>query len=269
MTDCYAAHVRRALLLICAACAGRSAHPPPPTAKPAAVPQLAASADPAPITAPSWLGIGTDPKTTRVIQVVHGAPGDRAGVKVGDDIVSIGGEKVMDGKDIVRRARALPAGRQVAIVVRRAGEELTLSVVPEARPEHPEQALIGKPAPPFKFSLQQPAQLSGHVVLLEFWATWCGPCEITAPRLDEWHHRFPDLRIVGVTDEEAAPIAQYVAEHKLAYPVALDPGDATARAYMVQALPTIVLIDKTGIVREVHVGVPNFDALEARIQQLM
>jgi thiol-disulfide isomerase/thioredoxin len=204
-----------------------------------------------------------------VIQVVHGAPGDRGGVKVGDEIVSIGGRGVKDGKDIVQRARALTAGKPVAIVVRRGAKELTLSVVPEARPEHPEQALIGKPAPPFKFSMPQPAQLSGHVVLLDFWATWCGPCEITAPRLEEWHQRFSELRIVGVSDEDAAQVAQYVADHKLAYPMAVDPGNATAAAYMVQALPTMVLIDKAGIVREVHVGVPDLDALEARIQQLM
>jgi thiol-disulfide isomerase/thioredoxin len=263
--------VRYAILVMCAACAGRSAQPPPPAVKPAAVPQLAASADPppGPAAAPSWLGIGPDPKSTRVIQVVHGAPGDRAGVKVGDEIVSIGGRGVTDGKDIVQRARALPAGKPVAIVVRRGGQELTLSVVPEARPDHPEQSLIGKPAPPFKFSLPQPITLSGHVVLLEFWATWCGPCEITAPRLDEWHHRFPELRIVGVSDEESTQVAQYVNEHKLAYPMAFDPGNATAAAYMVQALPTLVLIDKSGIVREVHVGVPDLDALEARLQQLM
>jgi thiol-disulfide isomerase/thioredoxin len=231
---------------------------------------LASTSTPAPAgAAPSWLGIGPDPRSTRVIQVVRGAPGDRAGVRVGDEIVSIAGEPVHDAKDIVRRTRALPAGKPVAVVVRRGGQELTLSAVPESRPDHPEQALVGKPAPAFKLSGVQLSQLSGHVVLLEFWATWCGPCEITASRLDQWHHQFPQLRVVGVTDEDAAQVKEFVTEHQLAYAMALDPGSATSRAYMVQALPTLVLIDKTGIVREVHVGIPDMDALEARIQQLM
>jgi thiol-disulfide isomerase/thioredoxin len=244
--------------------------------QPVAAPQFAAKGDPAPAPAPapaaaqSWLGIGPDPRSTRVIQIVRGAPGDRAGLQVGDEIVSIAGEPMKDGKDIVQRARALPAGRPVAMVVRRGGRELTLSIVPESRPDRPEQALVGKPAPAFKFTRPfQLSQLAGHVVLLDFWATWCGPCEITASRLDEWHHQFPELRIVGISDEEAAQIQQYVAEHKLAYPMATDPGDATAHEYMVQALPTMVLIDKSGIVREVHVGIPDLDALEGRIRQLM
>src|SRR5437879_5302075 len=73
--------------------------------------------------------------------------------------------------------------------------------------EDPYKALIGKPAPDFKgeFSLNgKPTKLSdlkGKVVLLDFWAVWCGPCVSTFPHLREWHKEYKDkgLEILGVT----------------------------------------------------------------------
>ena len=226
---------------------------------------------------PAFLGVFPDPKSTHIIQVVRDSPADRAGIRLGDEIVSIDAHAVASAKEIVRNARALTIGATVPIVVRRGGTELTLSVVPEKRPSMDalQATLVGKPATDFTLpsATGGPAlalgALAGHVVVIEFWATWCGPCAITAPHLDDWHHKYADLRIVGISDEDATTIQPFAIDHKLTYPLALDPDDHATRDYLVQGLPTLVVIDKTGVVRDVRIGVPDFDEVEALITKLM
>src|SRR5262249_52233833 len=136
---------------------------------------------------------------------------------------------------------------------------------------------VGKPAPDFTVTglngaPVRLADLRGHVVILEFWATWCGPCEITAPYLDEWYgrHGRRGLRVVGISEEPAAELKKYVAEHQLGYTFASDPSNAVGGMYLVQGLPTLVVVDKAGIVRVSQIGMPDdFPALEATIKKLL
>jgi thiol-disulfide isomerase/thioredoxin len=213
---------------------------------------------------PAWIGVWPDRDQARVSQLVRGGPADRAGLRIGDVIVSIDGQAIANGTDIVVHTRALAPGKPAKFVVRRAGVENTIDVTPEPRPEQLANTIVDKPAPAIAS-----VKLDGHVVVLEFWATWCGPCEITAPQLEALHRKYPELRVIGVSDEAAVDVTKYVADHKLTYQIALDPDDTAARDYLVQALPTLVVIDKGGIVRIAEVGVPDFAELEQKIVQLM
>ena len=267
----------RALLVFVCACAAA----PPPTAKPAPAPApVAPAADPwsakAPATGrPAWIGIWPDPQSTRVLQVVPGGPASRAGIQLGDELVTIDGHATTDGRQIVELVRTLPSGKPVSFVVRRGGKQWTLTVTPDERPTVMAATLADKPAP--AFALASPAggapvklaDQAGHVVVLEFWATWCGPCSITSPHLDDWHRKYADLRVIGITDEDAQLVQQYVTDHGYGYQIAIDADDRTNRDYLVEGLPTIVVIDKTGIVRYVHIGVPDFDEVEALFTRLL
>lgn len=99
------------------------------------------------------------------------------------------------------------------------------------------------------------ASLRGRVVLLDFWATWCGPCRSIMPMLSQTQQRLGGrgLSIVGVSREQPRVISAHLARYPVTYTVARDMGGGHA-SYEVRALPTLVVIDRRGDVRLVHTG---------------
>ncbi len=110
----------------------------------------------------------------------------------------------------------------------------------------------------------------GKVVLLNFWATWCGPCLTEMPRFVEWQRQMAGLQVVGVSmDDEAAPVRAAYAKYKLNYPVVM--GDAAlGRLYDgVYGLPVTLVIDRAGVVRFRHRGAADLPVLHREIEGLM
>jgi cytochrome c-type biogenesis protein len=127
---------------------------------------------------------------------------------------------------------------------------------------------IGEQAPNFATTTDagEPFQLSnlrGQVVLLNFWATWCGPCRIEMPAFEQAYQR-GSVTLVGVNNGETAQqIADFRAEYSLTFPLALDvPGDVQ-RLYGILSYPTTFLIDRNGIIRERFFGALTEDQLDA------
>lgn len=124
------------------------------------------------------------------------------------------------------------------------------------------KAKVGEPANPFTLKTPDGKEvtldsLKGRVVLLDFWATWCGPCKMAMPTLQEISEKYADksVSVIGVlcsdTREEAA--AKYMSDKKFTYTLLLK-GDDLASSYGITGLPTMILIGKDGKIAQTWVG---------------
>ena len=135
------------------------------------------------------------------------------------------------------------------------------------------------PAPAFTLTslTGQPAALSqykGQVVMVNFWATWCGPCQQEMPLLDQMYKKYKPagFTLIGVNvDKEAPPVKDLMARKPVSFPILLDPANQVSKAYHVDEMPSSVLIDRKGEIRYVHRGYKPGDEndYQDRIRQLI
>jgi len=101
------------------------------------------------------------------------------------------------------------------------------------------------------------SEFFGEVVLVNFWATWCGSCRQQMPQLEELHEKYrrAGLVVLGINiDEERDAAVEMVAALNVSYPILFDTRKEVARAYQLGTLPLTVLIDREGTVRYVAEG---------------
>ena len=123
-------------------------------------------------------------------------------------------------------------------------------------------SLEGKSAPDFvlKASSGENLRLSeyrGDVVMINFWATWCGPCRQEMPLLDDLYGRYERVgfSLLGVNiDDDSRRAMQMIDELGVKFPVLFDETKEVSKLYDVQAMPVTVLVDREGTVRHVHHG---------------
>jgi peroxiredoxin len=97
----------------------------------------------------------------------------------------------------------------------------------------------------------------GQVVMVNFWATWCGPCQQEMPLLDQMYQKYKPagFTLIGVNvDKEAPPVKQLLERKPVSFPVLLDPANQVSKAYHVDEMPSSVIIDRKGQIRYVHRG---------------
>lgn len=120
----------------------------------------------------------------------------------------------------------------------------------------------GQPAPDFALRSSSGANLRlseyrGDVVMINFWATWCGPCRQEMPLLDELYTRYQRVgfNLLGVNiDDDSGRAMDMAKELGVSFPVLFDAQKEVSKLYAVEAMPVTVLVDREGTIRFVHHG---------------
>jgi cytochrome c biogenesis protein CcmG/thiol:disulfide interchange protein DsbE len=132
---------------------------------------------------------------------------------------------------------------------------------------HPAQT--GKPAPDFTVSdgstSVQLSKYRGKVVVLNFWATWCGPCIVELPSLLQLHHDQPNLVILGVSiDEDPDAYKTFLARRHVDFITVRDPSQSAAKLFHTEMWPETYVIDRNGKIRSKYVGATDWSDPEIR-----
>ena len=121
---------------------------------------------------------------------------------------------------------------------------------------------VSGPAPGFALESRHGGMVSldehrGNVVMINFWATWCGPCRQEMPHLEALHQRYESLgfTLLGVNvEDDPEGAAEWLEETPVSFPILFDPKNEVSELYDVIAMPTTVLVDRQGNKRFIHHG---------------
>ena len=116
------------------------------------------------------------------------------------------------------------------------------------------------------------ASLRGHPVWINFWATWCPPCQRETPVLRDAYARHKDvgLVLVGIdVQEDAGSVHDYATRYGLTYPIGLDNKGAVFRTYLIFGLPSQYFIDRDGIIRGRYFGPLTADQVERQLAPIL
>ena len=111
------------------------------------------------------------------------------------------------------------------------------------------------------------SEMTGNVVLINFWASWCGPCRQEMPLLNDLHNKYEPLgfTVLGVNVEEQSEAALgFINDYPVDFPVLLDSKNKVSKLYNVVAMPTTVVVDRDGNMRFLHKGYKPGDEKEYR-----
>lgn len=117
------------------------------------------------------------------------------------------------------------------------------------------------------------SQLKKKVILIDFWATWCPPCQEAIPHLVDLYDKYKDkgLEVLGISlDQNKEAIPPFINEYKINYPVLVG-NQEVARKYQIQGIPTFVVFDRNRniVYREVGFSEKSKSQLESKIKELL
>ena len=114
------------------------------------------------------------------------------------------------------------------------------------------------------------ADLRGDVVVVEFWATWCGPCKRSLPAVERVYQRYRDrgLKVLSINTDNPSNARRILNGRGLTMPLYVDDGHA-ARDYKVSSVPHLVVIDRHGVIRHIHRGFGGEKTLDRQVARLL
>lgn len=234
-----------------------------------------------------WLGVelrATDPDKAgvQIARVLPGSPAAAAHLQAGDILLRLGEANANSPADVASWVRAQKLGSSQPFSIQRGKQTHLIRAQLDGLPEFEDRlrlAFVGRKAPEisgvvtFQGEAASLKELKGQVVVLEFWASFCGVCRFLAPVLDNWQRQYQPqgAQIVGITPDPPQKGMEVARQTGMTYTLASDPQAKITREYMASQIPTILILDRQGIVHDVIVGYSKARLTEAEdlIQELL
>jgi len=193
------------------------------------------------------------PRGVLIQKIMPDSAAERAGLKAGDVILSVNKIEILSTRQLFTEVQKYSAGTVVAIEYLRQGKLTTLQVALGERLDT--TSLTGERAPAISLPLLSGKSVwalpKGKVVILDFWATWCGPCESVRRALEDFRRKKANaaVEIAGITNEDMATVKAFYQNRNPPYAILIDAANDIGLKYRVAGYPTLIVIDEEGIVR--------------------
>jgi peroxiredoxin len=181
----------------------------------------------------------------------------------------------MTSKTATPKEGALLIGAVVALAV-----ILGIAVLPNFNP--PRSKLLGTPAPDFTLPVMTGGEpgdrvklsdMRGKAVVIDFWASWCAPCRAQAPVIEHFarQHEAKDVVVLGIatSGDDWRRAVEFVKSSGLGYTTLFDENDRVANAFKVQVLPTLVVIDRSGVIASVRTRTVREEELNRLVEEAL
>lgn len=229
----------------------------------------------------AWIGIElvTNAGVVSAKRVVRGSPAEIAGVQKGDELVSIDGSAVQSSRQVIQAVQDAGAGKSVSLKVKRGAADKTIAITIAAHPGE-QEVLKRDKVGTFATALggqslqsgeEDVSKLKGRVVLIDFWATWCSACKASTPALANLSDKYgaQGLTVIGATVDNADAAEKAAKKLGINYGIVAGVSDETVSQYSVQSLPTMFLVDKSGVIRDVLVGFTDEKTIDVALSKLL
>ena len=231
-----------------------------------------------------WLGLSIKKTTYNNhlaldIMGVHPESGCFAvGVTTGDTLIGVNGQALTDMSQIQSAISSHKAGQKIKLEILRVGKKRTVEASLTERPDDISSltgSAIGSKIAEFGknfYKNSEKRKVKPKATLLDFWATWCGPCRKTLPVLANIYKKYGDkgLEVIGISNEGLSELNAFYSQiHASPYPLYRDASQDLWRRYGIRAVPTLMLLDKDGYIKQVWSGAPTEYMIEQLLKDVM
>ncbi|MCB9687160.1 MAG: redoxin family protein [Alphaproteobacteria bacterium] len=203
-----------------------------------------------------------DPETRSALVAVERGLGHEEAARAQEKLLTI---RSRGGDDVERKPiHTVTGDYELPRTEARVQAAVSESVGEDARPW---AQVVGLDGQPMKLS-----DFRGKVLVLDFWATWCGPCKAVMPHLSELQNEHEgELAVVGLTSEARGKVTAFLAKTPVSYTIGIDQGGRTNTLYGVDSLPTVYVVGRDGRIVDVVVGAggANVARLDAAVKKAL